>query len=404
MQFRPYFSPDFGDTWELRDSGFPTDLGVTAVAVNPSNPQNLMASVTGPVGTNLGPWMSTDQGLSWRPLMDRHYVTNPFFNEWSQTGWYSDGAHGWFAVFVFQGGGYDYVTADSGLTWDSLGPVNESARFHFFAHPSLPNIALWQGDRLYRTLDFGYHWEACTGPFSNFIFGTVGNAPEQIFAIAYCRVALPHPHLVNVPVVSSDTGRTWQLVNPVDTIYWDNREWELVDIIGDPLRQDHMLGLAIDSVFETTDAGQTWLPIIGDTSIFRECLGYASPQDWLFSAAPGYAIGTSRPVGVWRWRRGLSIDSDRPVQSTSQVTIRLFPNPVTSGGTLTLELPGQPLRSVVLYNLLGQEVYRHSVSHHHNTGGTQVFLTLPSGIPSGIYFVNVTTNRQSVVRKVIIQR
>ncbi|MBU0508355.1 T9SS type A sorting domain-containing protein [bacterium] len=114
-----------------------------------------------------------------------------------------------------------------------------------------------------------------------------------------------------------------------------------------------------------------------------------------------WSDSTATAGDIWYTERELSVDPCEPRRS-GEVAVEVFPNPATAGGMLTLDLPGQPLRPIVLYNLLGQEVYRHSVSNPPNTGGRQVLLTLPSGIPSGVYFANVVTAKESVVRKVIV--
>jgi len=94
---------------------------------------------------------------------------------------------------------------------------------------------------------------------------------------------------------------------------------------------------------------------------------------------------------------------DHPTSQLASGKTIVFPNPIAPNGTLTLEITGQDIRSVVLYNLLGQEVYRHSMSNDF-AGEHQVHIALPSEVSSGIYFVTVNTAEQSLVRKVIVNR
>lgn len=113
---------------------------------------------------------------------------------------------------------------------------------------------------------------------------------------------------------------------------------------------------------------------------------------WL-AAFSGYA--------VYCRSSGNAIDHPASQVATGKTTI--FPNPIAPNGTLTLEISGQGIRSVVLYNLLGQEVYRHSMSNDF-AGEHQVHIALPAEIPTGVYFAAISTAKRSLVQKVIVNR
>ena len=77
--------------------------------------------------------------------------------------------------------------------------------------------------------------------------------------------------------------------------------------------------------------------------------------------------------------------------------VKLFPNPVSQ--TLNISLQNGTLRSLVIYDLSGREVFSKTVSDK-NQLEHQVNLY---GLPAGAYMVKVNTQNKSVVKKLIKQ-
>ncbi|MNU53304.1 PKD domain protein [compost metagenome] len=75
--------------------------------------------------------------------------------------------------------------------------------------------------------------------------------------------------------------------------------------------------------------------------------------------------------------------------------IKVYPNP-TNGQSVFLEATDPvKINEVVVYNTLGQEVYRTPVS----ASGTTYRLDLPAHLSSGMYQLNINTNKGNTVRK-----
>ncbi|MNY62636.1 hypothetical protein D3C86_1994920 [compost metagenome] len=73
----------------------------------------------------------------------------------------------------------------------------------------------------------------------------------------------------------------------------------------------------------------------------------------------------------------------------------MYPNP-TNGQSVFLEATDPvKINEVVVYNTLGQEVYRTPVS----ASGTTYRLDLPAHLSSGMYQLNINTNKGNTVRK-----
>lgn len=397
---RPYYSSDGGDTWELRDNGIPEQVSVSSVAINPDNPDILLAfAMNPPFGP---PYRSTDRGMTWRETSDG--IRDDDFSWSSKVGWFPDGIHAYCFIGVgdITGGDAYYISADIGQTWQYIRRQNPARSV--YTTPLSPGLILVSDFTvgILRSSNFGYTWEDLYSHdyIAEEIFASTGEDLDTIYATGAVWRGSSVP-MIRYYIFTADTGRSFQMLNPADTLRWTTYGdgWGLKD----PLRRGHLFHLRRDTLFETRDNGQTWEALWGgpdyDHNFGR--MGYNPFSDRI------YVIERDDPIrmdssGLWRLDRYSSAEPRLPASRTPP-SVLLFPNPVTSGGTLTLELPGQPLRSVVLYNLLGQEVYRLAFAHHHNPGGNPVHVTLPSAMPSGIYFINVTTNRQSVLHKVVVQ-
>ena len=106
---------------------------------------------------------------------------------------------------------------------------------------------------------------------------------------------------------------------------------------------------------------------------------------------------SSAPSLVYRfWRRDLG--SPQPRSSHLPPQFVLSPNPVTEN--LTIEGPLSSVKTIVLYNLLGQEVLRLSPQG----GGQRVVFPEVAKLPSGIYFLHLQTRNGASVQKIVVGR
>lgn len=82
------------------------------------------------------------------------------------------------------------------------------------------------------------------------------------------------------------------------------------------------------------------------------------------------------------------------VQTTEYAEIQIYPNPVRS--LLTIETPNEEMTRISMVDMLGQEVYNAEVvnTHQHEI---QV-----SGLDTGMYIIQVSTNNTTITRKVQI--
>jgi hypothetical protein len=401
-EFRPYFSSDGGTSWELRDGGLPEALGVLAVAVNPRNPRRLLASTAGTDSVNLGPWLSTDQGLSWRAVWEEYFAYGPVDDHWMQSGWFSDGVHAWFVDEILNRGGVLWLSADSGQTWADSTFEPSGEWLSFMPHPQISAIGWLGAFFAYRTTDFGHTWTRC--PYSGFcgyVFGDVGPGEERAYANALYTVGRPgHLHYVALNVLSVDTGQTWNFLNPADTVLWDEPRQQIFDVLLDPLRPGHLLGLTYDTLFESVDDGQTWSGVIGDTTHMTWWFGYEPSLDWLYSAGYcGQGCG-----GIWRWRRQLGVGLEHSQSSGEGPTAQVCPNPLPEGMDLRLRIsPGYlgPVE-VRLYNILGMEAIRWNSLIATPSGANTLHVLLPPAVASGAYIAQIRIGQMTFNQRLFI--
>ena len=400
---RPYYSTNGGDTWELRDSGIPSTVGVLAVHPNPQNPDLLWAETT-TIEENVGPWRSTDRGLTWSPAMENIASEGRYY---CQTGWFADGIHAWCQIGVIQWFSYYYVSADSGATWDSLGSIDNTGWAEWFTHPSISGLLLrssaWPIPK--RTTNFGYTWISCeTNSLWGFSDYCVGMSPSRVYGIGL-HYTLNPPQFFCFIAVSQDTGFSWHLLNPQDTLLPSDQQEYWRGLLSDPTQAGHLFMTTRDSVFESTNEGQTWIGLEGRQNQFYY-LGFDNEHRILYVGGPYYELTGVVQGGLWRLDLGTSVGPQPREQGEAEVRVTIFPNPATDVFQLHLSSSraGVWSNTISLYNLLGQLVWSRDLIPVTAGNMQSYVLTLPDNLAGGVYFLAIQGNNQLQYQKIFINR
>jgi len=397
---RPYYSSDRGDTWELRDNGIPSGAVVGRIHSNPVNPDILLANIINPPFGN--PYRSTDRGLSWYEVAEG--IPQDTMGWWCQVQWFPDGQHAYCIMSNSLSPDRYFVSEDTGQTWE----YSEIRYFDYVSgivSPYVPGMVVFtdatQGHFL--STDYGRTWQRF--PSYDYIaaecFGGVGEDAATFYATGMVWRGSQQP-VLNFVVISHDTCRSFHMLNPSDTLRWST-EWDLSNVmVKDPRHPGHLFFVRYDTLFESTDNGQTWQALWGgaDSSHhFRE-VGYDPDHDIIYLVAMNYPLMSRHPA-LWRLCRGAGTDPREPRRTNGQATL-LFPNPATSGVVLSVPWPNDPVRSVVLYNLLGQEIHRFQLPP--GKSGNALTLPMPQHLPSGTYFVQINTTAHTQGLRLIINQ
>ncbi|HUF10509.1 MAG TPA: T9SS type A sorting domain-containing protein, partial [Rhodothermales bacterium] len=132
------------------------------------------------------------------------------------------------------------------------------------------------------------------------------------------------------------------------------------------------------------------------SSLSRIWGGIHPPADDIPGRIVGEKIGTDAFLYAERFFGGLSTstDSDRLPRSSA---LAAFPNPVLSGGTVTLDLSGEPgAITLSVVDVTGRVVDQTSVE-----GGGLVRLRT-DGLASGVYFVRAAHRQSEQVTKIVV--
>ncbi|MBU0509448.1 T9SS type A sorting domain-containing protein [bacterium] len=385
LYFRPYYSSNGGDSWELRDSGIPIGVSVIAVQANPHNPERALASVRyGPSA----PYLSLDRGLTWQQASAGISILT---GSGCEAGWFADGLHAWCYVYFDLDASYYFFSSDSGATWSGYynlgGNIKLMTLDDIEGHIIQSHVA---GLRM--STDFGATWRCWWDTtFTSYYFGGTGprgSAPGTIYASAdyYWRDQM---RFATYPVISQDTCRTWQFLNPADTMHWQDTRF--CDILVDPEQPGHLFYTIVDTVFESTDNGQSWIPLWGGPIgvFFKNIIGYDPSRDWIYATGAYPLSEGPSERGIGRLRRGNAIDPRRPAEAYQQV-LRIFPAPISVGHNLTIEIPtivgGEP--KIVLFDLLGRQVWAFPAQPAQGARETKIQVVIPN-LPQGSYFLQI---------------
>lgn len=283
-------SVDFGGSWQLLNTDFLPQIGLSDVAVNYLNTNTLYVG-TGDIANyachSIGVLKSVDGGHTWdttglsftitqgieiaRLLMSPE-DTNTLYAA-TNTGIYKtiNGGRNWALVNTYYG-----------YTGMEFNPLNPST------------IYAW-GTVLYRSVDAGASWAPITNglPTSSMSDGiAVGLTPADTNCIYVMACAVPSPGVPYTPFNgvyrSLDNGTTFtrRCVNPDPSNTGNQGQYDL-NIAVSPLNENYVVMGAVQSAV-STDGGQTWAnPVNASHVDHHDIRFWNGSQDTVFSADDG---------------------------------------------------------------------------------------------------------------------
>ncbi len=151
----------------------------------------------------------------------------------------------------------------------------------------------------------------------------------------------------------------------------------------------------IDTLFHIDDVSPCFNT--GIDSVMHDGSWYVSPtvdfEDDPRSSYGGVDIGADEyfVVGV-----------DELVVPGSTFSVLSYPNPFSSSTTIVYELAKPENVKITIFNHLGQQIERLDQKNYQS--GSQQYIWDASGLPSGIYFVQVRAGQEMATRKIVKMR
>lgn len=400
------YSADFGATWSL----LPKIVGQNLYKIGAVDDNRIIA-----IGYVSSVTKTEDGGLNWR---SGSVVAD---NQIALQLWGIDFATaniGWVAGTA----GFIAKTIDGGNSW-SLQGVNVTAEWlhHIWA---LNENTVWiSGKRgiILKTENGGNDWKiqgagistndlkgidgldqnrlAIVGAKSTFLFTTNGgqtwqkathNLKFETAMNAVDIVDATHAWAVGgagTILFSADAGATWQ--NQSSTI--------AVDLDGVRFK-DAMTGWIVGedgTIFQTSDSGTNWIQI--DSTLTNQDLKSVdiTPDGKIFACGyNGNIVRYGNPAPS-----AIEIETSLSIPEQHNL-IQNYPNPFNPSTTIDYAVSKACHIHIQIYNLVGQKIAT-LVNHDQPVGSYQITWNAEN-IPGGIYFVRMTTNNFSTVRKLLL--
>jgi arabinogalactan endo-1,4-beta-galactosidase len=206
-------------------------------------------------------------------------------------------------------------------------------------------------------------------------------------------------------------GARWDIIGMSVYPYWANLPWATDDSLAlitmnDMIARYHTKVMVVEAGYlynQPIDANHYLLDLIAKTkSVGGLGVFYWEPECYNWQ---GYQMGawdpsTEEPTAAMDAFLGINAT---PVKSTGHpegYDLNIFPNPFNPSTTIQYDLPVRSAVSVVIYNILGQEV-KQLVSGYQQQGYHEVSWSA-DGFASGVYFCRLTAPDYLTMRKLVL--
>jgi hypothetical protein len=147
----------------------------------------------------------------------------------------------------------------------------------------------------------------------------------------------------------------------------------------------------------------TYRDAASQSALSRIWGGIHPPMDDIPGRKIGATIGVRSFEAAERYYNGTATGVEQTTTASGRAIVLMHPNPLSSGGALSVEVPphvGQA--SVTIFNLLGQEVQRTALSG--SAFGPRTAILPEVRLPAGFYVVRVATPQWESAQKLLIIR
>jgi photosystem II stability/assembly factor-like uncharacterized protein len=370
---------DGGMTWVLTPE-FTTDAGVDDLAVNYTDSDIVLAvEATGPGAAEL--FKSTDGGSSWF-VDDGGYhdsggavATDP--NN-SQVYWYGGGSS------LSKAPNVKAVswTTNNGTNWSRYDLSASRGRTHSLAIDPTNSDLVYAGGNpaLHKTTDGGTNWINCSSGIVGYVYDIAIDTvtSNTVFAITPAGA-----------YKTTDGGTNWT----------DTGTMNGVAITINPHDNNVIYAGTGTGVYKSTSGGGNWT-IMNDGLANTDVTCLDINSDYLYASTDG--------AGVYRWDINVGItESQKPNSKSQEPRIGIRPNPAKNRVLFKFQIPRSKCQTKLrIYNSAGQLVkqFDYSTIRQSNQIVWDGLDKKGNVVPTGIYFVELVSNKTILIEKSILVR
>ncbi|NTW23208.1 MAG: T9SS type A sorting domain-containing protein [Lentimicrobium sp.] len=280
-------------------------------------------------------------------------------------------------------------TTDGGSTWTPIGSFNKDIRAMCFPTDNLIGYVTTDYQRIYKTIDGGATWEI---KYDGNIPGATMS--DILFPFdAQTGYALSYGNGSKV-LRTMDGGDNWQV--------FDTGISQDLLSISFPSPEVGYIAAFHDNfssvLLKTTDSGLTWnkVPVPYAYALTAVCFPVDANTGYVVGELSGAILKTITGGGI------LSSAHDFPVGNPNQhnTLISNYPNPFTGATTIAWQLPEKSLVILKVYDFTGREL-KTLVNCEMARGEHQVAFN-SEGLPAGVYFYQLQSNKGIATNKMMI--
>jgi len=193
--------------------------------------------------------------------------------------------------------------------------------------------------------------------------------------------------------------------------YWANLSWAADDSLAlitmnDMIARYQTKVMVVEAGYlynDPIDANHYLLDLIAKTkSVSGLGVFYWEPECYNWQ---GYQLGawdpkTQEPTAAMDAFLGINATRVKQQKNIPGYNFNVYPNPFNPNATIEYELPSPSNTSIVIYNVLGQEVMR-LVTGYQSEGYHNVIWSA-NNFPSGVYFCRMNSRNYLALRKVVL--
>lgn len=158
-----------------------------------------------------------------------------------------------------------------------------------------------------------------------------------------------------------------------------------------------------DSIFYTTDGGLNWklktvsVNTLDTNTSNKNIIWNTKYYDWYkYKVLSVEHFGYSSNVVTYHIKNTFIYNSDiTSLENVTTNTFNVFPNPVKE--TLNISFTDVQKASISLMNLQGNTIFNQNIEYNNFSFST-------SDIPSGIYILKITTDKETLTKRIIISK